>query len=164
MRTKKNINLGIISWSNTKFSVLTLLELLLVRRITNLIWELKGQGASPLWNKASEVSPYQFFCWTFKVIFIDNLLWIWNNLNECKLTKACKALVRTLGSLSFAKLANKFCAPTCGSDSNLLGPPSNPWFRWPIRQRHWQRTEKWGSFRCLEEKKKKKLNQITSTW
>ena len=105
-----------------------------------------------------------FFCWTFKVIFIDNLLWIWNNLNECKLTKACKALVRTLGSLSFAKLANKFCAPTCGSDSNLLGPPSNPWFRWPIRQRHWQRTEKWGSFRCLEEKKKKKLNQINSTW
>ena len=42
MRIKKNINLGIISWSNTKFSELTLW--LTVRRITNLIWELKGQG------------------------------------------------------------------------------------------------------------------------
>ena len=38
-RIKTNTNLGIISWSNTKFSELTLrIVWLTVRRITNLIW------------------------------------------------------------------------------------------------------------------------------
>ena len=45
MGIKKNINLGIISRSNTKFSELTNVRIvwLTARRITNLIWELKSQ-------------------------------------------------------------------------------------------------------------------------
>ena len=44
MGIKKNINLGIISRSNTKFSELTNVRIvwLTARRITNLIWELKS--------------------------------------------------------------------------------------------------------------------------
>ena len=44
MRIKKNINLGIISWSNPKFSKLTSQELYIAtaRRITNEILGVKG--------------------------------------------------------------------------------------------------------------------------
>ena len=45
MRTEKNIHLGIISWSNPKFSELTLIMRIVwltIWRITIFIWELKG--------------------------------------------------------------------------------------------------------------------------
>ena len=65
IRTKKNINLGIISWPNTKFSWTNIIRIVrfTVRRVTNLIWELKGCWHFILnWNFNIIVAPGKLLC------------------------------------------------------------------------------------------------------
>ena len=67
VRIKKYINLGIISRSNTKFSELTSKQIvwLTVKRITNLIWELKSwmsfiNMVLPFFS--IQILPFSLFC------------------------------------------------------------------------------------------------------
>ena len=48
MRIKKNVNKGIISWSNSKFFILTSWQT--VRRITREILGVKGLTSNCIWN------------------------------------------------------------------------------------------------------------------
>ena len=67
VRIKKYINLGIVSRSNTKFSELTSKQIvwLTVKRITNLIWELKSwmsfiNMVLPFFS--IQILPFSLFC------------------------------------------------------------------------------------------------------
>ena len=88
MRIKKNINLGIISWFNTKFSVTNMIRIvwLTEKRITNLIWELKGLTHSDLYTNQVTTVIIREFCPDYHCLTenLEEIVWfIDTSLTSC---------------------------------------------------------------------------------